>query len=110
MGNAREHNTVTIFARQFREMIYRINSCESALRDASGDIVYIVKTDNSGGLKIILTTELIAGLKHAAFERYSSLMSLGAKELIEGILESHKHNALGGASTRQEPGPDSATH
>ena len=105
MGNSREHDTVTIFARQFSEMIDRINSCENALRDAKGDIVYIVKTGHSGGLKITVTTELITGLKYAAFARYSSLVGLGAREVIHGILEGNKHNAF-----RQESGPDSATY
>ena len=86
MNNVSRSTAITTFALQFHSMVCRINKYEDILRQRGGDNLSIAMTGDDGNHKYDVTANLVNGLKFAALERCGVLISLGAKDVVRGIL------------------------
>jgi hypothetical protein len=92
-------NTLTItFMLQFYELVSKIKKYEYILQRYQGVEVYTVIKGQQGSYKYQVTPELVTALKYAAFERYSCLRMLGAKEMLGSFLEQQTGHNQGGES------------
>jgi hypothetical protein len=90
--------TILTFVLQFYKLISNINRYERVLQKCRGCEIYTVINHDDGYYKYEVTQELIDTLKHSAFERYSSLRVLGAKDILESFLEQQKNQDHDGDS------------
>jgi hypothetical protein len=70
-------------------MVCRINKYEYTMKRTAGAEFSLLRIDGDSEQRYRVTLEMMRGLAHAAFERFSSLIELGEQDVVDVIIEQH---------------------